>query len=154
AATGAALPDPFAAPGTAPGEVIVLDENALADGHDYFAVGDLVVNPEQTVAAFSIDTNGGERYALGLRRVATEGTPGVDLDDVVPDVYYGVAWANDGATVFYTRPDDAMRPWQVWRHRLGTAPSDDALVFQEDDDRFYVGVARTRSGRFVEITTA
>ncbi len=47
-----------------------------------------------------------------------------------------------------------MRPWQVWRHRVGTAAHDDVLVFQEDDDRFYVGVGRTRSGRFVEITTA
>jgi oligopeptidase B len=150
----ASLPDPFAEPGSAPGEVVVLDENALADGHDYFAVGDLVVNPEQTVAAFSIDTSGGERYELRFRDIAADGTPGRDRDDVVPDVYYGVAWANDDATVFYTRPDDAMRPWQVWRHRVGTAATDDVLVFQEDDDRFYVGVSRTRSGRFVEISTA
>src|SRR6185436_380216 len=56
--------------------------------------------------------------------------------------------------IFYSRPDDAMRPWQVWRHVLGTPAADDALVFQEDDDRFYVGVGRTRSGRFVEITSA
>jgi oligopeptidase B len=148
------LPDPFATPGTSPGEVVVLDENALAEGHDYFAVGDLVVNPDQSVAAFSIDTNGGERYELRFRHVATDGQPARDFDDVVADVYYGVAWANDGATIFYTRPDDAMRPWQVWRHVLGTAADDDALVFQEEDDRFYVGVARTRSGRFVEITSA
>ena len=59
-------------------------------------------------------------------------------DDVVPDVYYGVAWANDDRTVFYTRPDDAMRPWQIWRHTLGTPADDDVLVFQEDDDRFFV----------------
>ena len=69
-------------------------------------------------------------------------------------MYYGVAWANDNATVFYTRPDDAMRPWQIWRHTLGTAASDDVLVFQEDDDRFYVGVGRTRSGRFIVISSA
>ena len=151
----ASLPDPFAEPGAAPDEVVVLDENALADDHDYFAVGDLVVNPEQTVAAFSTDITGGERYELRFRAIpAADGTRGGELDDVVTDVYYGVVWANDGATVFYTRPDDAMRPWQVWRHHVGTAESDDVLVFQEDDDRFYVGVSRSRSGRFVEITTA
>ncbi len=149
-----ALPDPFAAPGTTAGEVVVLDENALSDGHDYFAVGDLAVSPDQLVAAYSIDTNGSERYELRFRLLAVDAQPARDLDDVVDDVYYGVAWANDGATTFYTRLDDAMRPWQVWRHRLGTNASDDVLVFQEDDDRFYVGVARTRSGRFVEITTA
>src|SRR4029079_15259816 len=96
----------------------------------------------------------GERYELRFRHVATDAQPARDFDDVVADVYYGVAWANDGATIFYTRPDDAMRPWQVWRHVLGTPAADDSLVFQEDDDRFYVGVARTRSGRFVEITSA
>jgi oligopeptidase B len=148
------LPDPFAPPGTSADEVVVLDENALAHGHDYFAVGDLVVNPQQTVAAFSIDTSGGERYELRFRDVPAAGAAISDRDDVVPDVYYGVAWANDDATVFYTRPDAAMRPWQVWRHQLGTTADDDVLVFQEDDDRFYVGVSRTRSGRFVEITTA
>jgi oligopeptidase B len=147
------LPDPFAAPGTTDGEIVVLDENALADGHDYFAIGDLVVDPEQRVAAFSVDTSGGERYELRFRAVPGA-DPRPDLDDVVPDIYYGVAWANDNATVFYTRPDEAMRPWQVWRHRLGTPPGEDALVFQEDDDRFYVGVSRTRSGSFVEISTA
>jgi oligopeptidase B len=150
AAGTASLPDPLAAPGTAPGEMVVLDENALAGDRDYFAVGDLVLNPDQTLAAYSTDVNGGERYALRFRHLAGAADP----DDVVTDVYYGLAWANDGATVFYTRPDDAMRPWQVWRHRIGTAADDDALVFQEDDDRFYVSVARTRSGRYVEITTA
>ncbi|HLM18459.1 MAG TPA: S9 family peptidase, partial [Acidimicrobiia bacterium] len=150
----AALPDPFAPPGTARDEAIVLDENALADGHDYFAVGDLAVNREQTVAAYSVDTNGGERYELRFRRLDDEQSDGGALEDVVPDIYYGVAWANDGATIFFTRPDDAMRPWQVWRHTLGTETNDDVLVFQEDDDRFYVGVGRTRSGRFIEITTA
>ncbi len=150
------LPDPLVAPGATPGEVVVLDENALAAGHDYFAVGDLVLDPEQTIAAYSVDTSGGERYELRFRQLpdGTVDSDRVAIDDVVPDVYYGVAWANDGATVFFTRPDDAMRPWQVWRHQLGTPASDDVLVFQEDDDRFYVTVGRTRSGRFLEITAA
>jgi oligopeptidase B len=47
-----------------------------------------------------------------------------------------------------------MRPWQVWRHTLGTAADDDTLVFQEDDDRFYVSVGRTRTGRYLVITSA
>jgi oligopeptidase B len=153
-ARGGALPDPLVPPGTARDETVMLDENALAGSHDYFAVGDLEVSPDQAVAAYSTDTSGGERYELRFRSVPTEGGATVDRDDVVPDVYYGVAWANDGVTIFYTRPDDAMRPWQIWRHRLGDAPADDVLVFEEDDDRFYVTVGRTRSGRFVVITSA
>jgi len=154
-AIGGPLPDPLATPGTPDDEVVVLDENALAAGHDYFAVGDLAVDPAQAVAAYSTDTNGGERYDLRFRALPDgEGHADRELDDLVPDVYYGVAWANDGFTILYTRPDEAMRPWQIWRHTLGTSADDDQLVFQEDDDRFYVSVARTRSGRFLVITSA
>jgi len=151
---GGALPDPLAPPGSDPGETVILDENELAAGHDYFSVGDLAVDPGQDIAAYSIDVDGGERHELRFRTCPTAATPGAELTDVVGDVYYGVAWANDGATVFYTRPDAAMRPWQIWRHTLGTPVADDALVFQEEDERFYVGVGRTRSGRFVVISTS
>jgi len=153
-AGGDALPDPLAAPGSTPGETVVLDENERASGHDYFSVGDLAVSPDQRLAAYSTDVDGSERYELRFRTVGANDDGGGELGDIVPDVYYGVAWANDNATLFYTRPDDAMRPWQIWRHRLGTPTSDDALVFQEDDDRFYVGVGRARSGRFVVISSA
>jgi oligopeptidase B len=112
-------------------------------------VGDIEVDPEQAVAGFTVDTLGGERYELRFR--ALDG--GTDPPDVVPDVYYGVAWANDRRTVFYTRPDDAMRPWQVWRHRLGTAADADELVYQEDDDRFFVSVSRARTGRVIVVTS-
>ena len=119
---GDALPDPLAAPGSPAGETVVLDENELARGHDYFAVGDLAVSPDQTVAVVQHrhQRRRALRAAVPHVRVA-DGDPGRELDDIVPDTYYGVAWANDNATVLYTRPDDAMRPWQVWRHTLGTA---------------------------------
>jgi oligopeptidase B len=144
------LPDPDAPPGTAAGETVVLDENALAAGHDYFAVGDLELDPDQRIAAFTVDTSGGERYELRFRALDGDADPA----DVVQDVYYGVAWANDGGTVFFTRPDEAMRPWQVWRHRLGTDADRDELVYQEDDDRFFVSVSRARTGRVIAITSA
>jgi oligopeptidase B len=149
-ATSGDPPDPDARPGTADGEEIVLDENELAGGHDYLAVGDLALDPDQVLAAYTVDTTGGERYDLRFRELAT----GRDLPDSVPDVYYGLAWANDGRTLLYTRPDEAMRPWQVWRHELGTPPAADALVFQEDDDRFFVSVSRARTGRLLVITSA
>jgi oligopeptidase B len=142
------LPDAFAPPGTTTGEAVLLDENELASGHEYFALGGFSLTPDHRLLAYSTDVSGGERYELRFRDLGT----GTDLADVVPDVYYGLAWANDNRTVFYTRLDDAMRPWQVWRHYLGTPASDDVLVRQEDDDRFYASVSRTRTERFVVIT--
>ncbi|MDQ6852498.1 MAG: S9 family peptidase, partial [Actinomycetota bacterium] len=142
------LPDPFAPPGASPGEEVLLDENVLAEGHDYFALGGFSISPDYMRLAYSTDVTGGERYALRFRELST----GNDLPDVVPDVYYGLAWANDNRTCFYTRPDAAMRPWQIWHHRLDTAADNDALVQQEDDDRFYASVGRTRTGRYVLIS--
>ncbi len=139
------LPDPFAEPGSPPGEEVLLDENTLAEGHDYFALGGFSVSPDHAQLAYSVDVTGGERYELRFRDL----TSGDDHPDVVPDVYYGLAWANDDRTCFFVRPDAAMRPWQVWRHRLGAPAGDDALVYQEDDDRFYASVGRTRTGRYI-----
>lgn len=129
-------------------EMVLLDENVLAEGHGFFALGALSVNPAQRLLAYSVDFDGSERFEMRFRDLSR----GTDLDDVVPDTYYGAAWASDDRTVLYTRPDEAMRPWQVWRHVLGTPAADDVLVHQEDDDRFYLDVERTRTGRYLIIT--
>src|SRR5262249_19129893 len=92
---------------------------------------------------YSVDFNGSERYELRVRDLDS----GRDVD-TVPNVYYGVAWGDDD-TLFYTRPDDAMRPFQVWRHVVGTPADDDVLVWQDDDERFDVWVHRSRSDAFV-----
>lgn len=147
---GADLPEPDAAPGTAAGEEIVLDENALAAEASYFALRGFAVSPAQGLLAYSADLTGSERATLCFRDL----TNGTTLADEVSGVYYGLAWANDDRTVFYVRPDAAMRPWQVWRHALGTPNDDDVLTYQEDDERFEVHVDRTLTGQFVVITSA
>ncbi|HZP28665.1 MAG TPA: S9 family peptidase [Acidimicrobiia bacterium] len=153
------LPDPAALAGSEPGEELVLDENELAGNSGYFALGGFAISPAHDRLAYSVDLTGGEVYTLRFRAV-TPAEPGggppptVELPDEIPGTYYGLAWANDGATVFYVRPDEAIRPYQVWRHTLGTPASDDVLVFQEDDERYFVSVERTRTGRYVVVTTA
>ncbi|MEX0663211.1 MAG: S9 family peptidase [Acidimicrobiia bacterium] len=144
-----ALPDPDAPPGTPPGEQVVLDENALAADASYFALRGMAVSPDHSVLAYSADLTGGERATLRFRDLAND----VDLPDEIGDVYYGLAWASDGQMVFYVRPDATMRPWQIWRHTLGTSTSSDALMYQEDDERFEVHVDRTRTGRYLIITS-
>jgi oligopeptidase B len=126
-------------------EQIILDENALAEGHEYFNVGDVAVSPDHRILAYSVDTDGSEVYSVRFRDLER----GVDLDDVVERAYYSLAWASDSTTVFGTHPDAAMRPYQVWRHRLGDPATADAVMYQEDDERFFAAVARTRSGGFI-----
>ena len=76
---------------------------------------------------------------------------GEDFADEVANVYYSGAWSRDGSTLFYTTINDAWRPYQVHRHVLGTPAEQDELVFQEDDERFFVHVGLMRSERYVEI---
>jgi oligopeptidase B len=130
-------------------ETVLLDENATANGHDYFMLANFSVSPDAAIIGYSIDTDGGERYTTRFRDAATRR----DLDDEIPNTSYGAAWASDSLHYFYTVTDPAMRPWQVWRHRLGTEASSDVLVVQEDDDRYYLSVQRSRSGGFVFIVT-
>jgi oligopeptidase B len=128
-------------------ETVLLDENALAAGLDYFSLGGLALSPDQARLAYSFDDDGGELHSLRFRDL----TSGTDLPDVIDGVYYGLAWANDAATIFYVRPDDAMRPFQVWRHTIGTG--DDVLVYEETDERFFVSVGRSRSGRAIVLSS-
>jgi oligopeptidase B len=137
-------------PGEAPegeAEKVLLDHNAVAEGHEYCEIGLFEVSPDHRLLAWSLDTAGDEEYLLHVRDLDT----GADLDDEIPNTYYGAAWASDNATVFYSTLDDAHRPWRIWRHRLGTDPAKDVLVHQEEDDHFFASVGRTRSGGFIVI---
>jgi oligopeptidase B len=130
-------------------DVTVLDENRRAEGLEFFQTGDVEVSPDHRHVAWTEETNGGERYELRFHDLELQ----VDLAEVVPNCYYGLAWANDGRTVYFTRPDDAMRPFQVWRHELGTDPERDVLVFEDLDDRFDVFLGNTRSAEWIVISS-
>ncbi len=127
---------------------VLLDENVEAAGHEFFAVGLTEMSPDHRLLAYSTDVNGSERYVTRVRDV----TSGENLaDELTNTSWAGLAWAADNATLFYVVSDEAMRPHQVWRHLLGTAQRDDVLVFDEPDERFFVGVETSRSGEWVMI---
>lgn len=126
-------------------EEIELDGNQLADGHEYFELGYVERSPDENMLAYAVDFSGKELHELRFRDLAT----GEDLEDVIEGVYYGAAWAADSRTFFYVRPDSSMRPYQVWRHVLGTPEEDDVLVLQEDDEKFELTVELTKSEKFI-----
>ena len=132
-------------------ESVILDENIEAGGNEYFAVGVFEIDSSHRFLAWSLDTDGSEQYELRVRDLAT----GLDLDDrILETSYAGVAFSADAQHLFYVLNDDAMRPYRVMRHRIGTSQSDDVVVFSDDDERFYVGVGSTRSNRFIIIESA
>jgi len=144
-----ASPPPSRDPaGGDPDEVVVLDENRLAEGHDYYEVGEMTVSTDHRLLAYAEDTTGGEVMTVRFRDLeAAEG-----LADSIEGAHYGLAFSADGRYLFYTRPDEAMRPYQVWRHELGTAQDQDALVLEEGDERFFLNVETTKDRRFVVLS--
>jgi oligopeptidase B len=126
-------------------EEILLDENVLAEGHKYFRIGNFAVSPNHKLLAYSVDFEGDESYTIRVKNLET----GELLPDEIPNTYYTLEWANDNATFFYTVLDPALRPYKVFRHRLG-AP-EDTLVYHEADERFTVELSRTRSRAYIFI---
>ena len=129
-------------------EQVILDVNALAEGHEFCDAKILAVSPNERILAYAVDTVGRRRYAIRFRDLAS----GKALADVIPDVTSNAVWANDDRTLFYARQDPVtLRPFQVLRHTLGRAVAADALVYEEADDTFACGVGKSRSKRYVLI---
>ncbi|MEU4390086.1 S9 family peptidase [Kribbella sp. NPDC023855] len=138
--------EPPATEGEIPGEEVLLDGNELAGDSEFFSLGTVDVSPDGRLLAYSVDLTGDERFTLRIKDLDS----GELLPDELPGVHYGSAWSTDGSTIFYTKVDDAWRPHQVWRHTLGQ--SDDVLVLEEPDERFWVGVDLTRNEQAIQIS--
>lgn len=130
-----------------PGEQVLLDDNVEAEGHEFFSLGSFDVSVDGTRLAYAVDVVGDERFTLRIRDLES----GTDLVDEVPGTFPGAVFSPDGRYVFYPTVDDAWRPWRVWRHEVGTPATQDVVVFEEPDERFWVGVGVSRSQRFVQI---
>jgi oligopeptidase B len=130
-----------------PGEEVLLDGNAIAEGKDFFQLGNFDVSPDGNLLAYSTDFTGDERFTLRIKDLRT----GETLPDEVPNTSYGSAWSADGTVLFYLVVDEAWRPHRVLRHVVGQPAADDVVIFEEPDERFFVGVELTRSEKFILI---
>jgi oligopeptidase B len=129
------------------GEQIILDENLEAGDSDFLSVGVLALSPDESWVAVGTDFEGNERHHVTVRPLAGQ----APLADELDDVYYGFAWARDSRHFFYTRVDEAMRPWQLWRHELNTPAAADVLVLEEPDAEYTVSVGRSRDDQMIVV---
>ena len=129
-------------------EQVLVDANREADGRDYYEVGGLEVSPDNRILAYAEDTVGRRQYTVRFRDLAGRERYEERLDNVEPDL----AWADDSRTLLYVAKDpETLLGYRVMRHVLGTPAASDALVYEEPDPSFYVGVYRGKSGRFLYI---
>ncbi len=133
-------------------EEVLLDENQLAEGKDYFDLGVFEISPDQNLLAYSVDENGSEEFTLFVKDLRT----GELFNERIPQTYYSAEWAADNQTIFYTELDDNQRPYRVRRHKLGTSWGQDDVVYEEMNPEFFVYVSKSKDERylFVEITGA
>ena len=139
--------DPDAREGPTDNVQVFLDEPALAEGLEYFRLGTLSVSNNGSLAAYSTDTNGSERYTLVVKDLDT----GELLSDEIEEMRGGVVWSSDDSSFFYTSLDETGHPFQVRRHTVGGPVEDDAVVYEETDPGFFVGVSGTNSDEYIII---
>jgi oligopeptidase B len=131
-------------------EEILLDGNELAKGHAFFAIGATDITDDGRFLAYSTDTRGFRQYTLRIKDLVTGETLAGEVERIG-----SITWTADNKTLFYTVEDEQQkRQFQLWRHTLATPHSSDALILEEPDERFNIGVGRTRDGAFLILESA
>ena len=130
-------------------EEIVLDVNSLAEGHEFFSISKREYSPDQRLLAYTVDTTGDECYTLYIKDI--------QADTLLAEQIYpvnDVEWANDNKTIFYVTPNEEnLKSKLAYRHVLGSDPTDDELIYEENDNAFYVWFGRTRSNDYIVLGT-
>jgi oligopeptidase B len=124
---------------------VLLDENQLAEGHDFFSLGTFEPSHDHNLLAWATDTDGSEMFELRI----TDLRSNTVLDDVLEETAPGVVWAADNQSLLYLTLDDLMRPHKVWRHVLGTEQAADELIHEEPDERFYLSMSLSSTDEYV-----
>ena len=131
-------------------EEVILNGNALAEGHAFFAIGALDISNDGRWMAYTVDFTGFRQYSLFIKDLES----GELLPGTVERVG-SVVWAGDSFNLFYTVEDDEQkRQYQFYRHMRGTPYAADLLLYQDDDERFNVGAGRTRDGKYIVMESA
>lgn len=150
--------DPQAPAGSVEGEEVIFDANeeALRCGSDFFQLGGMDISKDGMRMLYGVDITGDERYEYHVRDFFVDSQARLSFherEERLPNVS-SAAMSSDGRWIWYVRLDDAWRPYQVCRHRVGSAVGDDVIVFSESDERYWVGVSISFDERYAVISSS
>jgi len=129
-------------------EEIILDANVLSKNSDYFSIDSIHVSPDNNWIAYGVDTLGRRFYSIFFKNLKS----GEILNYSIADTEGDLAWANDNKTIFYTKKNKTtLLSEKIYRHEVGDNPSEDYLVYKEEDNEYYNGVYRSKSGKYIII---
>tara|TARA_Y100000780_G_scaffold232527_1_gene265198 strand:- start:11145 stop:13322 length:2178 start_codon:yes stop_codon:yes gene_type:complete len=127
---------------------VLLDANIMSEGHDYFSIGSYAISSDNKLLAYSEDTLSRRIYTIFVKDLES----GDKLNDVLEGTSGRVVWANDNTHLFYVKKDpQTLLGYQVYRHKLGTAQSDDTLIYEESDPTFYTYISKSKDSRVIYI---
>lgn len=126
---------------------VAFDQNIEAQGHDFYELRNLSYSPDHKLLAYVVDTKGSEQCDMRIRNMET----GEDFDEVIPDCNGSVVWSSDSKKVFYIENDEECRPRKLKCHVVGDDPSQDTVVYHEDDTGMFLNVGATRSEKYIQL---
>ena len=128
---------------------LMLDENILAEGKEYFRLGAASVSPDGHLLAYAYDDNGSERFEARIKDLTT----GELLPDVIPCTLSSLVWSADSKMLLYGLANEQWRTDNARLHVLGTDIADDVELYHEDDEGFRVSIGLTHSEKYIVIST-
>ena len=132
-------------------EEILFDCNELAKDHAYFNLSGLSVSEDNVWASFGVDTVSRRQYTIQVKNLVT----GEILPFKLENTTGGATWASDNKTLFYSRKDEqTLRADKIYKHKLGTSPDEDVLVYFEKDETFDVSVYKSKSKKYIIINSS
>jgi len=134
-----------------PGEEIVMDVNQLAEGRKYCSMGAVSTSPSQKLLAYSVDYTGAETCEMHVVDLMNKGET-VDHDPKL-EISGEIIWGKDDSTLFYTKMDEAHRPFQVYKRILGS-DKEDEMIFEEKDELYWVGIGKSLDKKYIFVETS
>ena len=132
-------------------EEILLDQNELAEGKIFCSVSAFSVSPDGRKLAYGLDVEGNEVYIIHIKDLTNGAHYSETIENTFGSVYVrtGIEWANDSENLFYITLDSAQRPYKLFRHKVGTEPSQDVMMFHEVDNSFYLYFHKSRDDAYI-----
>ncbi|HCU2427262.1 TPA: S9 family peptidase [Proteus mirabilis] len=130
---------------------ILVDGNERAKGYEFYQLGDLAISPDNKRIAIAEDKEGRRNYTVAYKDL----TDKTWQENVLTNISANLVWANDSQTLFYVDKDpQTLLPYQIYRHQYGSDRKQDVKIFEENDDRFYTWMEKSKSEDYILVTIA
>jgi oligopeptidase B len=131
-------------------EEIMFDCNEMAKGHSYFNLNGISISEDNQWVSYGVDTVSRRQYTIQIKNLETNEILPLKIENTTG----GATWASDNKTLFYSRKDEVtLRPDRIYKHKLGSNPSEDVVVYFEKDDTFNVSVYKSKSKKYLIISS-